>query len=260
MAVINAWLDLPVIGVFAVLVIVYGLTGTIIAWLTFRSPLSSRIHTCGGVSPSFFAAVSVLFALLTGFLAGDVIDRNKQAVRAVQIESGALAALNALTVASSADMAPIRVALHAYLETLVHDEWKREDTTQPSAKAEASLGELLRLVADPKITPLAGQEVHNALINLTLRAAAARSDRLALSAYQSDGVKWATLLFLCLMTQVAIGAVHLERPRAHVAALTIFTIAAIVSLGLIAIQEDPFDGAVRASPTPLERVLKAVTP
>jgi hypothetical protein len=62
------------------------------------------------------------------------------------------------------------------------------------------------------------------------------------------------------MTQIAIGAVHLERYRAHIAALTIFTIAAIVSLALIAIQEDPFNGSVVVSPQPLEKVLKTLSP
>jgi hypothetical protein len=118
----------------------------------------------------------------------------------------------------------------------------------------------LRTVADPKIAPTASQTVRDGLVNLSLHAAASRSDRLALNSYQSDDVKWATVLFLCLMTQLAVAAVHLERPRAHIVALTIFSIAAIVSLGLIAIQESPFDGAVTVSPAPLIAVLKTLTP
>jgi hypothetical protein len=257
--VISAWLDLPVIGIFACLVIFYGATAALIAWLSFWSPLRARIYRFSGLSASYFTAISVLFALLTGFLAGDVIDRNKRAVHAVQVESGALANLHALTLASAADADAIREALRAYLDAIVNDEWQQMANAQGSEKAEAALAALLRTVADPNIARSAGQAIHSALVQLALQAAAARSDRLALNVNASDELKWGTVLFLFLMTQLAIGMVHLDRPRAHAAALSIFTIAAIVALGLIAIQEDPFDGTLRTSPAPLERVLKAVT-
>jgi hypothetical protein len=258
--VISAWLDLPLIGIFATLLIVYALTATAIAWLAFRSPLSERIRSCSGVSPSFFASVSVLFALLTGFLAGDVIDRNRQAVRAVQAESSALANLNALTRAAPNDIAAIREAMRDYIDAVVNDEWVKMAAERPSPKTDAAFAALLRTIADPGVATTVGRALHDEMINISLQEAAARSDRLALSAYQSDDVKWATVLFLCLMTQIAIGAVHLERWRAHIAALTIFTVAAIVSLSLIAIQEDPFNGAAIVSPLPLAKVLKTITP
>jgi hypothetical protein len=49
--------------------------------------------------------------------------------------------------------------------------------------------------------------------------------------------------------------VHLERPRAMLAALTIFATGAIVAIGLIALQEDPFDGVFQVSPAPLQHLL-----
>src|SRR3982074_1665547 len=85
---INAWLDLPVAALFAVLIVFYALTGALILWLCVCSPLRAKILTMTGVVAPFFSAVSVLFALLTGFLASDVGDRNRQAWRAVHTESG----------------------------------------------------------------------------------------------------------------------------------------------------------------------------
>ena len=52
----------------------------------------------------FFGAVGVLFALLTGFLASDIGDRNRQAARAVQAEVGELRNVYTLSVASATDM------------------------------------------------------------------------------------------------------------------------------------------------------------
>jgi hypothetical protein len=255
--VISAWLDLPVIGIFACLAILYGLTAALIAWLTFSSPLRARIQAFSGICAPFFASVALLFSLLTGFLTADVFERHKRAVLAVQVEGGALSSLHALALASTADAAAIREALRAYLEALVNDEWPQMANAQTSAKADATLAALLRTIADPRIAAT-GEPVHSDLVKLALQAATARSDRLALSSYHSDDIRWATVLLLCLMTQLSIAIVHLERPRAHVAALAVFSVAAIIALGMIAIQEAPFDGVLRISPAPLERVLKTV--
>ena len=255
---ISAWLDLPVIGIFACLVIAYGLTTALIAWLTFASPLRDRIEGFTGIVPPYFASIALLFALLTGFLAADVIDRYKQAVRAVQVEAGALSSLHALAIASTTDDVAIRGALRAYLEALVNNEWELMTVAQSSAKADAAFAVLLRTIAEPRIAPVTGQAVHYGLVELALQAASARSNRLALNFSHTDDIKWATVLLLFLMTQISIGMVHLERPRAHIAAQIIFSIGAIIAIGMIAIQEAPFDGPLRISPAPLEQVLKTV--
>jgi hypothetical protein len=256
---INAWLDLPVTGIFASLMIAYGATAVVIAWLTFRSPLRGQIQRCSGIVAPYFASIALLFSLLTGFLAGDVIDRFKQGVRAVQTEAGALSSLDALIRASAVDAEPIRKALVIYIRTLVGDEWPKMSAAQTSTQAEAALAGLLRAIADPAIAPAAGTAVQGGLIQLGLQAATARSDRIALNTSHADDIKWTTVLLLCLMTQISIGMVHLERARAQIASLTIFTIAAVIALGMIAIQEAPFDGPLQLPPAPLERALKTIT-
>ncbi len=57
------------------------------------------------------------------------------------------------------------------------------------------------------------------------------------------------------MTQIAIAAVHLERPRAQLAAIAVFSGAAVIALGLIGQQEHPFNGAIQISPALLQGVL-----
>ena len=255
---ISAWLDLPVAGVFAVLAVFYGLTAAFFAWLTFWSPLRARVHSFSGLVPAYFNAIAVLFALLTGFLAGDIMDRSRLAVRAVEAESGALANLNALARASAADTVAIRDALRGYIDAVVNDEWKQMASGQTSARTEAALAALLREVADPRMARAASQAVHGNFVQLVLKAAEARSERLALNSRFSGAVRWATVLILCLMTQFAIAMVHLERPRAHIAAVAVFSLAAIITLGLIAIQEYPFDGPLSVPPTPLEQLLRAM--
>src|SRR5215470_2911042 len=97
---IDAWLDLPTFGLFAVLILFYGITTAIIVWICSYSPLRGRILTLAGVVAPFFTAAGVLFALLTGFLGSDVGDRNRQAWRAVNGETSAASAIHTLSLAS----------------------------------------------------------------------------------------------------------------------------------------------------------------
>jgi uncharacterized protein DUF4239 len=253
---IHAWLEFSLPGIFAVLAVLYAVTGGLIFWLTYYSPLGKTIRSCKGLTPSYFGAVAVLFGLLTGFLTADISDRNRQATRTVQAESEALTSMYALSIASASDMANIRNAIRAYTKSVLEDEWPLIARGDGAVKTEIALNALLQSVADPKIAGPAGQAVTNALVNLSLRVSGARSDRLALGADRSYDLKWFTVLFLCFMTQVALAAVHLEKPRPQAAALAIFSVAAIVALALIAEQESPFDGTLQVSRAPLEQVLK----
>lgn len=256
---INAWLELPTIALFALLILFYGSTAALIFWLCFRSPMQRWIASLVGVVAPFFGAAGILFALLTGFLASDVGDRNRQAWRAVHGESSAAASLYTLSIASVSDMAAIRAALRDYLQSVIKDEWPHMAEAGGSSKTDATLSILLAELSHPKIATEAGQAVHNAVMNSAIRVRDARADRLALASDRTNDLKWAVVLILGVITQIAIGLVHLERPRAQIAAIVVFSTAAVVALGLIALQEQPFDGAIRILPAPLEQILEPMT-
>lgn len=253
---IGAWLNWPGAAIFASLALLYGLTGLAIYAFTFRSPLSPRVAKFEGIVAPFFNAVAILFALLVGFLASDVGDRNRQALRTVQAEAAQLRAVHTLSVASASDMRNIRAALQAYVNAVVTEEWTSMARQQSSPHAAGLFDILLREVSDPKIAQESGPAVHNALLGATVRAGTARSERIALARDRTNDLKWITVLLLGVMTQIAIGSVHLGKSRAYAGALTIFSVAAVLALGMIALQEQPFEGASRIRPTPLLEVQK----
>jgi hypothetical protein len=252
---IRAWLELPAVGIFATLCILYYGMALLLVSVVFHSPLARRVPMIHGIVAPFFSSVAILFALLTGFLANDVGDRNRQAVRAVQTEAGELRNVYALSVASASDMAQIRIALKAYLTSEVGEEWPAMLRGEKSARTEVAYDSLLREISDPSITRDASGSVHSGLIGAAIRAGTARNDRLSLSTDHTNDLKWTSVLLLCLITQIALALVHLERPRAMLTALTVFASGAIVALGIIALQEHPFEGAFRVSPAPLEHLL-----
>lgn len=253
---IEAWLDLPAPAVFGTLGLLYLCTGALIAYVAHGALIGPRTRLLDGVVAPFFGAVAVLFALLTGFLMGDIGDRNRQAARAVQAEVAELRNVFTLSVASASDMQAIRNDWAAYVKAVVNDEWKAMTDGDSAPSAAAAYDALLREVSEPKIATESGAAVHTALLQATVRVGTARSDRLSLASDNTSELKWAMVIMLGIMTQIAIGLVHLQKRNAHIAALSVFSVAAVLTLGLIAMQEHPFAGDVRLSPAPLQELLK----
>ncbi|MCP9630671.1 DUF4239 domain-containing protein [Rhodopseudomonas palustris] len=251
---IRAWLDLSTTGTFVTLALLYYGVALTLVLVACVSPARGPIGRLNGVVAPFFSSVAVLFSLLTGFLGYEVTERNRRATSAVQSEAGELQNLYTLSVASVTDMHKIRIALKDYARSVVREEW-------PAARGESSpstteaYDELLTQLSDPGISRDASAAVHVAMLSAAVRVGTARNSRLSLSTDRTSELKWISVLLLGIITQVALTLVHLEKPRAMTAALTVFATGAVVALGLIALQEDPFSGVFRVSAAPLERVL-----
>jgi hypothetical protein len=253
---IAAWLDLSSFGIFAVLTVLYAATAALIVWLSFGVPLGPRLRKLDGVVAPFFGSIGILLALLTGFLFADIADRNRQAARAVQAEVAELRNVFTLSVASSSDTRAIRAAWARYVDAVVREEWPAMADGASARSAAVAYDDLLHEVSDPKIVTQSGAPVQSALLVATLRVGTARSERLALANDTTSEFKWEVVLLLGIMTQVGIGLVHLQRRNAQIAALAVFSVAIVIALGLIALQEYPFGGNVQIKPTAYQDLIK----
>jgi hypothetical protein len=257
---IDAWLASPGWMLMSVLTLFYAATGSAVWWISFGWPLRGWAQGFNGVVGPFFGAISVLFALQAGFLANDVVVRNRQAIAAVDGEADAIREVFALSVASTSDMTVIHRALVEYLRAVLADEWPEMSDARVSERTAMALAELLHRVSDPAIARDAGQAVHMALLNSVMQISALRSQRLALATDGATGtLKWVIVLLLGVATQVALGLVHLDRPRPQLAAVALFSAAAVVALGLIAMQEWPFSGVVQITAAPMHDALKVIS-
>ena len=252
----TAWLGWPVIAIFASLATFFFGVAGLMVWLSFRSRLSGRIQSIKGVVAPFFGSTAIIFGLLIAFLSNDIWERNRQAERTVFTESDTLIALYSLSAASGSANPGLRSAIRGYVSSVVEDEWPRLAMQQRSAKADAALNALLREVALSANSKDAS--VQRTMLEMALRVRAAHEDRIAISNDRTVVTKWAAVLLLALITQVAVALVHLEKPRPQAAALGIFTAAAVLLLGLLAIHEAPFEPPVFIPPGPIIEVLRLV--
>ena len=258
--VIDAWLSLPAVGLFAVLIAAYAFSAILWSWLSFWSPLSPRVRTLTGVVGPYFGSVGILFSLLAAFLANDIADQQRMAWRAVHNEASAIITAFTLSLAAPSGLGEIRSALRAYAELVLTDEWPKMAKDQRSALVDKTMYELLRRVSDSAISREAGPALHNNLLRTVLQIREARSDRLALSYTEPKRLNWAIVLLLGIFTQLAIALVHLERPRPQAAALFVFSLATVITLGLIGLQEHPFRSTLQVSDAPLRRAISIIAP
>ncbi len=252
----KAWLGWPIVAIFASLFAVYLGAAALMVWLSFRSRLAPWIQSFRGVVPPFFGSTAIIFGVLIAFLSNDIWDRNKQAEHVVFTESDTLIALYRLSAASSADNAALRTAIRDYASAVVEDEWPLLAIEQRSPRTDAALNALVTAVARPGAGIDAS--VQRTMLDMVLRVRAAHEDRVALSNDRTVVTKWAAVLLLAFITQVSIAVVQLEAPRPQIAALFIFSVAAVLLLGLLAIHEAPFEPPVFVPPGPIKEVLRQV--
>lgn len=251
--ILGFWLEQPVWLMFALLTA--GFLGiclvlSLLANLPGTRTVGRVLAT--GIVPPYIGVVAVLLALLTGFVANDAWERQRQAGRVVQSERAHALAVYDLSIASTPDMSALRGLLAAYLDAVVREEWpSMAKTGASSSVAGRALGQLLQAAADPRIAVEAGQATHAALLEAVMQLRSARSERLALSASHSDESKWLTLMALAVLTLISIALVHWERPPAQAATLVLFSTAMIVTFGVIGLHERPFDGPLAMSSEPI---------
>ncbi|WP_020174249.1 DUF4239 domain-containing protein [Methyloferula stellata] len=256
---LSFWLNQPIWLMFLILAAAFLITGGLIFAWSFAPWTRSAALSFSGVVAPYFTALSVLLALMTGFVASDTWERQRQADRIVQSESDNVLAVYDLSIAAVSDMSAIRKALKVYVDAVITDEWPHMAKVQLSTKTDEALGLLLQEVAKPEIATVAGNPVQAALLNLVLRIRSDRGARIAINEHSVDDTKWLGLLILGLLTQLAIGVVHLDRPRAQLVALLLFSAGLVSTLGLIAIHEWPFDGPSAIKPFALETASRIMT-
>ncbi|GJE15595.1 bestrophin-like domain [Methylobacterium marchantiae] len=251
--VLTYWLDQPVWLMFAMLGAIFAACMSVLCLLSALPVSRPGMFKLGlGIVAPYFNAISVMLALLTGFVANDAWERQRQASKIVQSEKTNLLAAHDLSLATASDMSEIRKRLLAYTNALIDDEWPKMAMEESSTAASEALGRLMQAVADPRHTNEAGAAAHSALLDAVMNLRAARGDRLGLSEAHGDQSKWLTLMVLAILTLISIALIHVDKPVPQAVTMILFSIATVTTLGVIAMHERPFDGPMPMSAAPLE--------
>lgn len=254
---IDLWLDQPDWITIGVLGLAFSLSGALFCCLSFLPAFRHQTASFQGVVGPFFTSSGALFALMTAFLGSSVYDAASTANETVMRERQG--AIEIIDLARALRPHPAITRLpdltRAYLHAVIEHEWNVRTNRLGSPITEQAYAQLLAEIAGAEVAQAGGGTMQAALLRAAQDIHAARLTRLSLQAPRGDGLRWVTVLLLGLLTQASIAVVHLDRLRSQILALTLSTLATVITLGLIAITERPFDGALGVSPEPLRQVI-----
>ena len=255
---IDAWLTLPLPAQLASLALFFGATAALLIWLSFGRRTGAAVQSFRGVVAPFVSPVAAILAIIVGFLASDIWDRDRRAAEVVRTEANQLLALNTLAATFDLPRNSLGAAIRAYASTVVQKEWPSMARQETSPEAEVALDQIFKAIDGLHLAAAGKGDIDRLMYSTALAVRTARNTRLALSEDQSEGVKWLSVLALAVMSQVSVALVHLERARPQIAALAVLTVSLIVVIGLLAAHELPFGSQLAVSPAPIAHILDAV--
>jgi len=254
---VGDWLlNLPVVWMGAVILGATYLATAAIYLSVNRLATGERAQAFKAISPGTLPPLSVIFALLVGFLAAQVWSEAERAGAAVNREASSLRAAVLLSAAfPGPPEARLHQLIHDYIQEAVTDEWPAMAQHHATLTlAPPKMAEALRLALS--LNAVGGQVVAQREIVVALENALdARRQRIILSRSSLNCVKWVVLLVQAGLTLLAIAMVHSDNRLANRIILTIFATGVAAAALLLAAYNRPFTGHVSVGPAVLLQVM-----
>ena len=249
---IETWLDFPFwLGVPATLIF-WLATAAALWWFFQRSRLAPFWRGNLGVVAPYFSSVAILFSLSVGFMGADIWQRAEQAQQSVLQETSNLKLLSHLAEILEPTTQPLAERICTYAKAVVQQEWPTMLLDgEASPTAETALDNLMLALATPEFTARVDATLRREMLNAFNQVRTYRVNRIQLSSGHSHIGKWVLVIFLGFMTQIAIGLVQLDKPRAQAITLAVFSITTAVTLSLLASMDQPFTEPFAVLNTPI---------
>lgn len=205
-------------------------------WTSQHSRLAGKFRAFEGLSPTSIGTVGVLFGLFSAFLASDIWQRVHDFELGFEREASAIDHLQNIAEAMGDNGEPILLVLKDYVRVSIYGAPAMIDGRQ-FAHAGDTLDRVFPAISDA----VQGQYSHLAARSIMLTDVKeildARATRNYIAHSHSDPHKWVAVMLLGLLTQLTIALTYVERSKVQAAALTIFTLAFVVSIAIFATHE-----------------------
>lgn len=250
-------LELPVLAMGGIILGLIYLGTALIYWAVTTMAKRDRLRTAfKAISPGMLPPISVVFALLVGFLAAQVWSDADRARVAVNTEASALRDAMLVSTAFPDSEHRMKTLIHSYIEEVVSQEWPAmANQTATLTLVPARLSEALRLALSLQATTPGQLDAQREMVGAFKAAFDARRTRIILSSSRVNWVKWTVLLAQAAVMLVAIAMVHCDNQLANKIILTIFATSVGVAVVLVAAHARPFTGQISIHPTYLLQVM-----
>jgi hypothetical protein len=217
-------------------------------------------HAHNDVAGFIYAVVGIMYAILLAYVTIIVWERFDSVNSVVEQE-----ATNAYNVYHEVDEFPdanrseVEGIVKAYVETTVDDEWPLLASGKYSEHAEDLADQLGSAVARLPVTSPAQQVLMDHIMTQYESMVSERHLRLFEATAGVHPLLWILLIGGAIATIGFTYFFGIENAWAHAAMIAALTFVIAATLFVIVQVNDPFAGAVRVSPEPLERVLATFT-
>lgn len=241
---------------FATIVIIAGACATY--WLFIKSPWAAWLSKEDPVAP-FFTAITVLFALFAAMLASDIWGRHKDANTAQVAEASAIRSITETAgLMPKDDGQQLLRLIDRYVDAVTQREWPAMATNNANQR-EAALPEMKQLESTTLrflVTTNQPKAIETRLINAIDALRTARLQRLTLAFDGISYAKWRALLAFGLLSLLAVGSVHMRKPRAMGIALTIAVAGVLMTLAVLTNNQSPYSGTNPVKPHMLQDAVR----
>ena len=250
-------LDLSLFALVAWLCVIPVLSAVFLYLITQHGPLAAPLHQFRDVVAPYFVSVGILFAVFAAFLGNDIWQRVQESNHSLEKEVANVQSIVQIARALGENGAPIVSATRQYVDATLDLELSKDGQAR-STVADAAL----ELVAKEILTLLNGDARSGAAPGAMLAAYEriweARTTRRHIADTHSDPLKWVAVLLLGVLTQVALTLCHIDKPKPLAAALSVFSLAFIVTMVALAVHERPLSDPSIVSLGHMERILNNV--
>jgi hypothetical protein len=227
--------------------------GLLWVWIAEYSSAAAFCQRRAGVGHELTGTVALMFGLYSAFLAEDVWTTHDKARAAVLREDAAIRVL--LRVAES--VGPEGQRLHDLLV-----QYGRESTASTwmnELDRPATLGIIHGLLHEGLFGTVvkAGPEVQRTTVDALMEMRSGHLDRVALATETVGEGKWSAVFLFGILTQIALVATHLGKPRASRLAVMVFSIGMTISMMIILQFSQPFHGLHAVSLRPIQEAVES---
>jgi hypothetical protein len=253
---VNDWLHEHLLGMALAAFAASFVLAAAVYLLVIRLATGERGRAFARVSPGMLPPLGIIFGLLVGFLAVQVWNDHDEARLAVDREASALRSVELLSEQfPGAPRDDLRRLVRRHVRVAVNEEWPAmADQRATLTPVPAALGASLQLALALQPRDEGQRIAQRELVESLESALEARRERILISESSVNWGKWSGVVFLAVLTLLAIAFVHSENRLATALAMAIFASAAAASITIIAAQERPFSGQFRVSPDALLEV------
>lgn len=220
------------------LCVIPGVAAIALYLVSQHGPLGSWLHSFSGIVAPFFASVGIIFAVFAAFLGADIWQRVQASNQALEREVSGVQSILQLADALGADGAEIAAHARGYVNATLSEELSRTGTPR-SVVSDERLGELVVEIVRLPAASDRHRVARAAMLTAYESMWTARSTRRHIADTHSDPYKWLAVIFLGILTQVALMLCHVDKPRPLAAALAVFSLAFAGTLVALAMHEHP---------------------